>query len=192
MASARKNRTAIGALGACGPEGGRDAHRLDALINLHAREIQLFLYKLCGDHHDAEELAQDVFVKAFRRLESLREPAAARRWLYAIAVNHFNDWLKPQRRRFLRAQSSLESRDVAAAISEKPVKETLARELSDTLMSCVQDLPNRQRVVLLMYSAKGFGYAEIGEALGITADAVKMSLFYAREKLRGQIEKLVD
>lgn len=163
------------------------ASRLDELVGRHAREIQLFLYKLCGNHHDAEELAQDVFIKAFRKLDHLRDAAAARRWLFTIAVNHFNDWLKPKRRQRRRLDQSL---DLEAAVTdprELPLDGLMTGELHGWLRDAVAELPPRQRSVLLMFSATGFDYGEIGLALGISADAVKMSLFHAREKLRDRV-----
>ncbi|MEZ6195825.1 MAG: RNA polymerase sigma factor [Planctomycetota bacterium] len=163
------------------PEG---AALLDELVRRHAREIQLFLHKLCGDHHHAEELAQDVFVKAFRNLDSLRDLGSARRWLFAIAVNHFNDWLRPRRRRLVRPVAEIGDFDLAGPASDRPGSELAARELGRAIAEGIFRLPDRQRRVVLLFSAKGFGYAEIGDALGITPEAAKVNLFHAREKLR--------
>ncbi len=170
--------------------GGRAA-LFDRLVLRHSREIHLFLHKLCGNHHDAEELAQDVFVKAYRKLDRLREEAASRRWLYTIAINHFNDWLKPQSRARRRRSLSLDENTAVVDPRERPVDELMAGELSGWLRDAVAELPDRQRSVLLMFSATGFDYGEIGAALGISSDAVKMSLFHAREKLRVGVERFL-
>jgi RNA polymerase sigma-70 factor, ECF subfamily len=175
---------------AADPESAR-VHSFDALIEGHGREIRLFLQRLCGNHHDAEELTQDVFVKAFRRLDTLREPAAARRWLYTIAVNHFNDWVKPLRRSALRAVGDLVEDDWRFATSERPSAPLLAEELSRSMQEWILALPDRQRTVLLLHSTKGFDYEAIGKALEISVDAVKMSLFHAREKLRKKAERML-
>ena len=166
--------------------------RFEELVEQHAREIQLFLAKLCGNHHDAEELAQDVFVKAYRKLGSLREGAAVRRWLYTIAVNHFNDWVKPQKRTAIRAVGDIAHYDVAARRCDRPTAQAASREFNHWLNDCILELPSRQRTVLLMFLANGFNYADIAEALGITADAVKMSLFHAREKLRTRVDRYAE
>ncbi|MCA9322623.1 MAG: sigma-70 family RNA polymerase sigma factor [Planctomycetes bacterium] len=163
----------------------------DELIERHGREIRLFLQRLCGNHHDAEELTQDVFVKAFRRLDGLRESAAARRWLYTIAVNHFNDWIKPLRRTALRPLGDMIEEDARFASTERPSAQAMADEFSRSLGGWILALPDRQRTVLLLHSTKGFDYLQIGEALGITVDAVKMSLFHAREKLRKKAERML-
>lgn len=171
------------------PEPG--VRLFDDLVRDHAREIQLFLYKLCGNHHDAEELAQDVFIKAYRKLDTLREPAATRRWLYTIAVNHFNDWVKPRRRSALRAVGDIEDYDLSGSRNDQPAKQAAAIEFSAWLNESILALPDRQRTVLLLFSAKGFDYADIADSLGISADAVKMSLFHAREKLKSRVARFL-
>ena len=161
------------------------------LVQNHAREIQLFLYKLCGNHHDAEELAPDVFIKAYRKIDTLREPAATRRWLYTIAVNHFNDWIKPRRRTAMRAIGDIDDYDLSGPRQDQPAKQAAAIEFSAWLNECILGLPDRQRTVLLLFSAKGFDYGDIADSLGISADAVKMSLFHAREKLKRRVAKFL-
>ena len=183
MPTARRTAAALGRSG-----DDRPAY-LRRLIASHARELQLFLTKLCGNHHDAEELAQDVFVKAYRSLDSLREPRAARRWLYRIAVNQFNDWIKPRKRGVLRPIGDPADYDIASPMGERSTDDAMAKEFSDWLDEAIRALPDRQRTVLLLHSAKGFDYAAIAEVLGITTDAVKMSLFHAREKLRDRINR---
>ena len=161
----------------------------DQLLERHSREIQVFLYKLCGNHHDAEELAQDVFVKAFRKLDTLRESGASRRWLYTIAVNHFNDWIKPKRRAILRTILEIEEQVLEGDKRERPHEAAVTNELSDWLRDATLRLPERQRTVLLLFSATGFDYQEIATTLNISTDAVKMSLFHARERLREQVDR---
>ncbi|MFT7618933.1 MAG: RNA polymerase sigma-70 factor (ECF subfamily) [Planctomycetota bacterium] len=161
----------------------------DELLERHSREIQVFLYKLCGNHHDAEELAQDVFVKAFRKLSTLREAGATRRWLYTIAVNHFNDWIKPKRRAILRTVLEIEEQIIEDGKKEQPQEAALSHELSEWLREATMQLPERQRTVLLLFSATGFDYQEIASTLNISTDAVKMSLFHARERLRIQVDR---
>jgi len=173
------------------PSDDRVVDRFDALVRNHSREIHGFLLKLTGNHCDAEELAQDVFVKAFRRLETLRERGAARSWLFTIAVNHFNDWLKQRRQVALRATRPLPDADVVDPAPQQPSGELMARELSRTLMTAIHTLPERQRTVLLLFCAKGFDYAAIAEMLGISTDAVKMSLFHARQKLRSRADRIL-
>ncbi len=166
--------------------------RFDLLVNLHAREIRRFLERLCGNHHDAEELAQDVFVKAYRALDSLRDPQAARRWLYRIAARHFNDWLRPAGRRRARSMAELPIDGPQARDEDRPGPRLMADELQERIQAWTRELPERQRTVLLMHAMAGFDYAEIAHALGISPEAVKVNLFHAREKLRRKVERFME
>jgi RNA polymerase sigma-70 factor, ECF subfamily len=161
---------------------------LDELVHRHAREIQLFLFKVSGNHHDAEELAQDVFVKAFRNLDSLRDPKAARRWLFSIAVNHVNDWMRSRRRSRWRSMRELFDFELISN-QEKPSSELSAQELGRCIAEAVAALPERQRSVVLLHAARGFAHEDVGQALGISADAAKVNLFHAREKLRRVVDR---
>lgn len=169
--------------------GAAPSHRVpdlfESLVERHAGEVQSYLLRLCGNRHDAEELAQDVFVKAFRKLDTLREIGAARRWLFTIAVNHFNDWISS---RAAHRTKGFEDDDEGVADPGPDPRDVLAAdELRAVLADGAAELPERQRTVLFLFCARGFDYSDIGEALGISADAVKMSLFHAREKLRRRI-----
>ena len=167
------------------------ARRFEMLVRRHSREIRLFLQKLCGRPEDAEELAQDVFVKAYRKLDSLRDDRAARRWLYRIAINRFNDWLKPKRRAAMRTVEGLDLEPLAR-LETAPEPRMMGRELSHWLDDAIRSLPDRQRTVLVLHVDRGLDYAAISETLGITPDAVKMSLFHAREKLRHRLGDSLD
>jgi RNA polymerase sigma-70 factor, ECF subfamily len=160
--------------------------KFEDLVRAHAREIEGFLAKLCGNRHDAEELAQDVFVKAFRKIATLRDPLAARRWLYTIAVNHFNDWIAPRHREAMAKLDDAE--DTLAGRERAPAEQASAAELEGLLRASIRRLPERQRIVLLLFTARGFDYSDIALALGISPEAVKVSLFHAREKLRSKVK----
>ncbi len=166
--------------------------RFDLLVHLHAREIRHFLEKLCGNHHDAEELAQDVFVKAYRAMDGLRDPGAARRWLYRIAARHFHDWLRPTGRRRARSTAPLPLDGPRARAEDRPGPRLMADELEERIHAWTRELPERQRTVLLMHATAGFDYAEIARVLGISPEAVKVNLFHAREKLRRKVERFME
>jgi RNA polymerase sigma-70 factor, ECF subfamily len=168
------------------------ATSFEALVRTYAPEIESFLRRLCGNRHDAEELAQDVFVKAYRKIDTLREAAAARRWLFTIAVNRFNDWVTPRKRRAMAAAESIDETAPPRSPERSPAEHVAADELSRWLTDAVARLPERQRSVVLLFMARGFDYGEIAGALGISSDAVKMSLFHAREKLRGRMERFFE
>jgi RNA polymerase sigma-70 factor (ECF subfamily) len=148
------------------------------LFQDHYGEIYAYLCRLVGDRHQAEDLAQDAFVKAYRAIERLPADANQRAWLYRIATNTALDCL---RRRRLIAWLPLFERDshpathtsfAEASLEAVAVQRTLGR------------LSPRYRVPLVLYACQGLSTAEIARVLKISPGAVKTRLFRAREKFR--------
>jgi len=78
-----------------------------------------------------------------------------------------------------------------ARAEDRPGPQLMAGELQERIHAWTQELPERQRTVLLMHATAGFDYVEIGRALGISPEAVKVNLFHAREKLRRKVERFM-
>ena len=152
--------------------------RFERLFQEHHSSIYAYLCRLVGDRKQAEDLAQDTFVKAFRALDRLPAEANARAWLYRIATNTALDWL---RRRRLISWLPLFDNDRHPAVSAS---------FSDSLLESVavqrtlSRLPARYRAPLVLYACQGFSTREIAQILNISPGAVKTRLFRAREKFR--------
>jgi RNA polymerase sigma-70 factor (ECF subfamily) len=175
-----------GARGEAGVEVPRD---LETEVAALAPELIAFLRHHTGDHHLGADLAQDVLARAFRSLSGLRDPEALRGWLFRIAVNRFNDHVR--RSRALRVDvGPVPEREAPAA--ERPDREAMASELDQVLRRELVKLPERQRTVLMLHGVRGMRQPEIAEILGISADAVKMSLFHAREKMRVRLAHYME
>ena len=161
-------------------EGGELERELERL----APELLAFLKHHCGDPELAQDLAQDALVRAMRSLDRLKERGALRGWLFRIAVNRFNDYLRAQKHR--ETQDSLE--DPIAPVTRSPEGQAMTRELDQLLRAEMALLPERQRTVLLLHGVQHLDQRAIAELLEITPAAVKMSLFHARERLRKRLE----
>ncbi len=157
----------------------------EALVAL-APEVVNFLEHHVGDPVLAADIAQDTLAQAFQLLGTLRDIRALRAWVFRIAVNRFNDHL----RRVRRAPAVEELQDVVERPDhDRPEHSVMRRELDDVIRSSVAQLPERQRTVFLLHDAKGMSHPEIAALLNITTDAVKTSLFHAREKLRERLNR---
>jgi len=150
----------------------------ERLFRDHHVEIYVYLCRLVGDRHQAEDLAQDAFLKAYKALTRLPKDANTRAWLYRIATNTALDWL---RRRRLISWLPLFERDnhpaartsfSEASLESVAVQRTLAR------------LAARYRVPLVLYGCQGLSTREIAEVLEISPGAVKTRLFRARVRFR--------
>jgi RNA polymerase sigma-70 factor (ECF subfamily) len=132
---------------------------------------------------DADDLVQDVLLRAVDRLQARPEIGNMKAWLFAIMHNTFISRLRKAQVR--RGEVSLEAEEYLQP-SEAPGQDS-ALQMRD-LMRCFDLLPEEQRQVLLMAAVEGLGYAEIAGVLGIPLGTVMSRLSRGRERLRGLLE----
>jgi len=150
---------------------------LERLWDAYYRPILSYLYRLVGDQGRAEELAQDVFLRAFRALPRLDAGANHRAWLYRIATNAAYDVL---RRRRLATWSPLRDSDA----DERAETALSSVDEQQAVQQALDQIPISYRSVLVLYAVQGFSVKEIGETMGLSEGAVKTRLFRAREFFR--------
>ena len=152
-----------------------DQGAFEALIKEHQRMIHSLCYRMSGSLADAEDLAQETFIHAYRHLDGFRSEARFSSWLYRIAVNQCLNWRKRRPRLDqLRKQWSEQDREPSGANSG------LAQQVQDALMT----LPPKQRAALILTTYDGLTHAEAAAALGCSETTVSWRLFAARGKLK--------
>ncbi len=144
------------------------------------------VYALClrmsGDADRAEELTQDVFVRAWSRLSSFRGDAAFGTWLHRIAVNAVLQKRRGDRRRELRIESREE------LVMEAPAAKQSDAERMD-LERAVAGLPEGARAVFLLHDVQGYKHHEIADMMGLAVGTTKAQLHRARRLLREMLER---
>jgi RNA polymerase sigma-70 factor (ECF subfamily) len=136
-----------------------------ALFSAYRDRIHRYILSMVRDPGQAEDLAQETLLRACRRADTLRDPNAARGWLYRVATNVCVDHLRKR----------------SAYI---PVEE----ETSACVQRCLDYLSDSYRVVLLLSEVHGLSAAEIAESLGVEVGAAKIRLHRARRKLQQLME----
>lgn len=173
-----------------GPGQPSDAALIDAyrsgseaaageLVARHARAVGRFLFSAGASQSDVEDLVQEAFFRAFRRLESWRGDASFRSWLFSIARNVLKDEFRKRRGRQV---LSLEDRDLPNR--DDPVGEVEALDAAERLRRGLQDLPRLQREVFLLRVQEGGSYGEIAAALGTTPGAARVHYHHAVKRLK--------
>lgn len=160
-----------------------DEAAASALVRRHTGHVARFL-AAAGAGEDLEDLVQETFFRAFRRIETFRGAAGFRSWLFAIASNALKD---AARRRKRRRVVPLEDRDVPDTTGT-PHERTVAGEALERLEAAVRSLPRLQRDVFLMRAQQGESYEGIAEALGTTAGAARVHYHHAVKRLRAVVE----
>lgn len=160
----------------------------DDLVRRHADDAFRFSMRLTGNRADAEELAQEGFVRAFRSLADFRGESGFRSWLFTILANCHRDAIRARVRRAGRLQRA--AREESAA--DEGIEAIDAGELRDVVDRRVEALPDRQREVLTMHLGGKLDYGEIAAALGISRDDVKVNLSLARKRLREELKEYLQ
>jgi RNA polymerase sigma-70 factor (ECF subfamily) len=153
------------------------------LVHRHAAALGRFLYSSGAGQSDVDDLVQETFFRAFRRLESWRGEASFRSWLFTIAGNLLKD---DYRRRRGRTMLSIEDRDLPDR--SDPESLLAADESENRLLQGLKLLPRLQREVFLMRVQQGSDYAEIARALGTTPGAARVHYHHAVKRLKEMIE----
>ena len=149
------------------------------LVRRHAPAMGRFLYSSGASRDEIDDLVQESFFRAFRRLDGWRGEASFRSWLFAIASNALRD---EYRRRKGRQMLSIEDRDLPDTAD--PHADLAAAETGERLRQGVAALPRLQREVFLLRSQQGAGYIEIAAALGTTPGAARVHYHHAVKRLK--------
>jgi RNA polymerase sigma-70 factor (ECF subfamily) len=151
------------------------------------REYSPRVYALClrlvaGDKSDATELLQDVFIKAWRRLDTFRGDSAFLSWLHRLAVNTMLENARSDRRRTARVLPMEDTSRLSGAARSTGV------ELRMDMESAISSLPKGARLAFVLHDVEGYQHQEIAEQLSVTIGTVKAQLHRARRLLRERLE----
>ena len=165
---------------------GGDSSAFQALVERHRSMVYRVAYQFAGNHHDAEDIAQDVFIKVYRSLDRFRQDAQLTSWMYRIVMNACIDHRRRQRPAVAAPFGEEAEQRMLNTPEERPDPEerAYAGELGQVLESEIGRLPNGQRVVFVMRHHQGMKLSEIAEALGLAEGTVKRQLHAAVHRLR--------
>ena len=170
--------------------GGRDDRPFRLLIDRHQKTVWRVCYGFVHNAEDAEDLAQEVFLKAYRNLHRFEGRSSFKTWVYRIAINTSQNEL---RRRSRRPQPSDTTLETAAEFvpSSQNVEETVVRHSrSEMLSQALKALKPGEFQVLVLKDIEGKAYADIAEELDISLSASKMRVQRARAALQKTYKKL--
>jgi len=151
------------------------------------REHSPRVYALClrlkaGDKSDATELLQDVFIKAWRRLDTFRGDCAFLSWLHRLAVNTMLENARSDQRRTARVLPMEDTSRLAGAARSSAVESRMDME------SAIASLPRGARLAFVLHDVEGYQHQEIADQLSVTVGTVKAQLHRARRLLRERLE----
>ncbi|MBF0319710.1 MAG: sigma-70 family RNA polymerase sigma factor [Nitrospirae bacterium] len=174
-----------------------DAAAFDKLVLMYKDKIYNLCYRFLADHAEAEDAAQDVFMKVYTSINTFRFQSSFSTWLYRIAVNTCKNRLKSFNwRSIIRAFTGGAStdEDVFPEIPDArptPDKQMENAQLTKAIEQAIATLPAPQRVVTVLRDIEGFSYEEISDITGYNPGTVKSKLSRARQALRDKLKDAV-
>ena len=153
-----------------------DPEAFAALIRAHQHMIHALTYRMTGSLADAEDLAQETFIRAHQQLDLFRSESSFGSWLYRIAVNRCLNW-RQREARHARLHEEWGREQAAAATTSD---ETLARRVQEALLQ----LKPKQRAAVVLTVYEGMNHAQAAHVLGCSETTVSWRLFTARTKLK--------
>jgi RNA polymerase sigma-70 factor (ECF subfamily) len=152
----------------------------DAVVERHRRPVYQLCYRFVGNHEDASDLSQDVFLRAYRGLRSFRGRSSLATWLYRIGVNVCLNRvsLKTLQIEPLETQQHVDTRTESAS------ETVLRHERAARVRSAIAQLPRKQRATLILRMYHEMSHQEIAEVLGSSVGAVKANFFHALGSLK--------
>ena len=163
------------------------------LVGAHQRMVYQLSLHLLGDHNEALDLSQEVFLRVFRTMRGFRGQSALRTWIYRIVVNQASNRQRWWRRRRRAQQVSFEQHVEAHGDLPDPRRLDLPdvvlgqKELAGRIQRALDGLPFDQRTALVLREIDGLSYEEIAFSLNVAVGTVKSRLARAREQMRGEL-----
>jgi RNA polymerase sigma factor (sigma-70 family) len=167
-----------------------DLKAYDELVQRYQERIYATVYHMTSNHEDANDLAQDSFIKAYQALKSFKGGSSFYTWLYRIAVNKTINFLKQRKNRTHMSLNDLDfntenNPDLVALISENtPRRDAGLKELQEKLNAALLKLSEPHRLVVVLHDVQGQSHEEIAEIMDCNIGTVRSRLFYARQQLQ--------
>ena len=174
--------------------GSGDRTAFKELIKKHQGTVTGIIYRYTGNHNEVEDLAQDIFLKIYKAADSYVPRAQFKTWLYKVVANHCLNFFRSQKRKaFITSLDQSLSEDhnphIQRTDAQKEQPETLLQqqELQIALKKALSELPERQRMAIILHRFEGLSYKEVADTLGSSLSAVESLIFRAMNNLKEKL-----
>jgi RNA polymerase sigma-70 factor (ECF subfamily) len=160
-----------------------DIDAFETLYRQHGPRLFTLACRMTGSPEEGEDLLQEIFLQAYRKLDSFKAESRIGTWLYRLALNHCLDFVRSRRAKMDRATDTIDD-----TVSFEPVapRETPIARLD--LERALRRLPPGCRETFVLHDIEGYDHKEIGRMLGISEGTSKSQVFKARMKLRALLK----
>lgn len=168
----------------CG-RGDQDA--FEQLYRAQAGRLYTLIVRMVGSAETAEDVLQEVFLNAYRKIGSFRGDSSLGTWMYRMAVNYCLDYLRGRQSKMARTTDSIEDEGMAEPVASAPLVASTINRLD--LERAIAKLPPGCRTAFVLHDVEGFEHHEVATMLGISEGTSKSQVHKARVKLRGMLSR---
>ena len=174
-----------------------DRSAFDLLVRKYQHKVLKLVSRFVSDQAEAEDVAQEAFIKAYRALPSFRGESAFYTWLYRIAINTAKNALVSNRRRPVDFDLDLQDpeqyeRQARLKDADTPEGLLLTEEIRQTVQTAMAELPEDLRTAIMLRELEGLSYEEIAERMSCPVGTVRSRIFRAREAIDKKLKPLLD
>ncbi len=175
----------------------------ELIYDQNAQMVLNLCYRMTGDEQSARDLAQDIWLKIFQKLDTFEGKSAVSTWIYRIALNHIYNYFKQEKRRkwhqileqdlrqiFTKEDHSLEQRSDSE--ESGPLSKLEKKEREKIVWRCIQKLPPKQRIPFILFRYESLSYQEIATLLNLSLAAVESRLHRAKQNLQKLLEPYLE
>lgn len=178
----------------------RDERAFRELMEAHRDRVFNITYRMLGNRHEAEDVAQEVFISVFKTIDTFREESKFSTWLYRVTVNHCKNRIKYLARRHDRDRDELDetSQQQNGAVNGAPVRAAqpdralASAQMERHLQEAIKALDDDHRIVVVLRDVEDLSIEEICEITGLPDGTVKSRLHRARLVLRKKMQRHVE
>lgn len=164
-----------------------DLGAFEELYRAHSARLFALINRMVGNAADAEDLLQEVFLSAHRKLDGFRGESALGTWLYRLATNHCLDYLRSRAAKTGQLTGGLDEEPTLSDMSSRALAERTVAKMD--LERAIAELPEGCRAAFLLHDVEGLEHREVADALGIAEGTSKSQVHKARLKLRALLGK---
>ena len=176
-----------------------DRRAFDLLVVKYYSRVNRLLFRFVHRAEEAEDLAQDTFIKAYRALPNFRSESSFYTWLYRIAINTAKNYFSSQKRQApllsdLTGDDSVEPAEMVSMLRDIGTPEHLlmTKEIVQTVSDAIDALPEELKMAISLRELEGLSYEEIAEAMSCPVGTVRSRIFRAREAVAQRLKPIVD
>ncbi len=176
-------------------QGDKSAY--DHLVRKYQHKIIQIVNRYVKDPSEAQDVAQESFIKAYRALNNFRGDSAFYTWLYRIAINTAKNYLVSRARRYSQYEVDIQEAEQVGNIPqlrsmETPEQQLFNEEIVAAIKSAIDKLPEEMRMAIMLREFEGMSYEEIAQAMDCPVGTVRSRIFRAREAIDNKLTPLLD